>query len=157
MMAIVERVVFGCTMGIPLPGDGQKPRIGYLNGQRILVIGRRSALLEGVADLLQLAGYHVELSTAWPEISYSLLMNRPNLAIVDLSNSYPDAVRLTDQIRASSEWAEVPVLFISFSGDERIREMQLRSRQNNDARFQYYSHTVLSMDGLLDKVAACLA
>jgi CheY-like chemotaxis protein len=144
-------------MEIPLSGNGQKPRIGYLNGQRILVIGRRSALLEGVADLLQLAGYRVELFTRWPGAFYSSLTNRPNLAIVDLSNSHADVVRLMDQIRASSEWDQVPVLCISFSGDERIREMQLRSRQNNDARFQYYSHTVLSMDGLLDKVAACLS
>ncbi len=157
MMALVERVAFGYTMEIPLSGNGQKPRIGYLSGQRILVVGRSSALLEGVADLLQLAGYHVELSPGWPEAFYSSLMNRPNLAIVDLSNSHPDAIRLTDQIRASSEWDGVPVLFISFSGDDRIREIQLRSRQNNDARFHYYSHTVLSMDGLLDQVAACLS
>lgn len=156
MMALVGKVVCGHTMEIPLAGDGRKPRIGYLNGYRVLIIGRSSALLEGLADLLQLAGYHVELTSGWPDTSYPLFVNRPDLAIVDLSNSHPDAVRITDQIRASSAWAKVPVLFISFSGDERIREMQLQSRQNNDVRFQYYSHTVLSMDGLLDKVAACL-
>lgn len=157
MMALVGKVVCGHTMEIPLAGNGQKPRIGYLNGHRVLIIGRSSALLEGLVDLLQLAGYRVDLSAGWPDTFYPLPESRPDLAIVDLSNSHPDAVRITDQIRASSEWAQVPVLFISFSGDERIREMQLRSRQNNDVRFQYYSHTVLSMDGLLDKVAACLA
>jgi hypothetical protein len=51
----------------------------------------------------------------------------------------------------------VPILFVSFSGDDRIRELQRWSSQSKDQRLQFYAHTVLSMDGLLEKVGSCLA
>ncbi len=127
------------------------------NGQRVLVIGENSPLLEGVADLLQLAGYRVEMSSTWSETAYALQLAPPKLAIVDLSNSAADAFRLSEQIRNSPRGQDVPILFISFSGDDRIRDLQRRNRKNGDRRLQFYAHTVLSMDGLLDKVGACLA
>jgi DNA-binding response OmpR family regulator len=126
-------------------------------GQQILVIGEKSPLLEGVVDLLQLAGYHAEASSTWAEIQHSLSVSPPNLAIVDLSNSPTDAVRLSQQIRRFPPWMDVPILFVSFSGDDRIRDLQRWTRKSNDKRLQFYAHTVLSMDGLLAKVGACLA
>jgi len=138
-------------------GVRQKRSTGNANGQRVLVIGKNSPLLEGVADLLQLAGYRVEMSSTWSETAYALQIAPPNLAIVDLSNSAADAFRLSEQIRNSPRGADVPILFISFSGDDRIRDLQRRNLKNNDRRLQFYAHTVLSMDGLLDKVGACLA
>lgn len=125
--------------------------------QRILVIGESSPLLEGVADLLQLAGYQVEMSSSWAETSYTLRVGPPNLAIVDLSRAPVDAYRVTEQIRRAPLWADVPILFVSFSGDDHIRDLQRRTRNNSDNRMQFYAHTVLSMDGLLDKVGSCLA
>jgi DNA-binding response OmpR family regulator len=127
------------------------------NGARILVIGGVSPLLEGVSDLLQLAGYQVDLSSSWIETEYALRVRPPNLAIVDLSSPLSDAYRVSEEIHRIPNWSEVPILFISFSGDDRIRDLQRRNRKANDKRFQFYAHTLLSMDGLLDKVQSCLA
>ena len=69
--------------------------------KRILVIGKRSPLLEGVADLLQLAGYEVEMSSNWAETSYALNGNPPNLAIVDLSSFSSDGHHLSEQIHTT--------------------------------------------------------
>jgi len=125
--------------------------------KRILVIGKRSPLLEGVADLLQLSGYGVEMSSNWVETSSALNGNPPHLAVVDLSSFSSDGHHLSEQIHRTPRWADVPILFVSFSGDDRIRELQRWSSQSNDQRLQFYAHTVLSMDGLLEKVGACLA
>jgi len=128
------------------------------NGERILVIGGNSPLLEGVSDLLQLAGYQVDQSSSWAETEYAMHVKPPHLAIVDLSSPAPDVYRLSEEISEMTHGSGVPVLFISFSGDDRIRDLQRKSRANNhNGQLQFYAHTLLSIDGLLDKVQACLA
>jgi DNA-binding response OmpR family regulator len=128
------------------------------NAERILVIGGNSPLLEGVSDLLQLAGYQVDQSSSWAETEYAMHVKPPQLAIVDLSSPAPDVYRLSEEIYEMSNESDVPVLFISFSGDDRIRDLQRKSRGNNhNGQLQFYAHTLLSIDGLLDKVQACLA
>jgi PleD family two-component response regulator len=124
---------------------------------RILVIGESSPLLEGVADLLQLAGYLVDVSSSWAETEYAMHIPPPNLTIVDLSSAAPDAYRLSERIHSIPHWANVPILFISFSGDERIWDLEHHSRKTNNDKVQFYAHTLLSIDGLLDKVQACLS
>jgi PleD family two-component response regulator len=126
------------------------------NGHHIQVIGQRSPLLEGVSDLLQLAGYQVDVSSSWSEIEYLMQATTPNLVIVDLSNSAPDPSRLSDHIRTVSNGAEVPILFVSFSGDGPIRELQSRNEHGNGS-WHFYVHNLLGMNGLLSKVEACLA
>ena len=127
------------------------------SGQRILVIGKSTPLLEGVADLLQLAGYHVDTTSSWVETEYTLHVTPPNLAIVDLSSAPTDAFQMSEQIRSRPRWSTVPILFISFSGDDRIWDLQRRSRKKNDNHVDFYAHTLLSVDGLLAKVEACLS
>jgi len=129
------------------------------NGHHILVIGSSSPLLEGVADLLLLAGYRVETSSTWAETEYAMVITPPNLVIVDLSGAAPDAYRLSEQLRRAPRWADVPILFISFSGDDSIRSLQLlpRSRKGSSGPVHYYAHTLLSMEGLLNKVKTCLS
>jgi PleD family two-component response regulator len=126
-------------------------------GQRILVIGQNSPLLEGVSDLLQLSGYKVDVSSTWAETEYALVVTPPNLAIVDLSSSASDAFSLSESLRKVSRWADVPILFISFSGDDRIRDLQRHNRNPGDRRLQFYAHTLLGVDGLVEKVRTCLS
>jgi DNA-binding response OmpR family regulator len=128
------------------------------SGERILVIGGNSPLLEGVSDLLQLAGYQVDQSSSWAETEYAMYVKPPQLAIVDISSPVSDVYRLSEEIYEMTDVAGVPVLFISFSGDDRIRDLQRKSRANNHSgQHQFYAHTLLSIDGLLDKVQSCLA
>jgi DNA-binding response OmpR family regulator len=124
--------------------------------ERILIIGRSVPLMEGVADLLQVVGYPVEVSSSWAETEYAMYDVPPNLVIIDLSMAAPDVYDMAGQIRSATPWSEVPILFISFSGDDRIRELERRNRRNGRKQVYFYSHTLLSMDELLDKVRACL-
>jgi CheY-like chemotaxis protein len=129
------------------------------NGDHILVIGSSSPLVEGVADLLQVAGYRVETSSSWAETEYVMVKAPPNLVIVDLSSAARDAFLLSQQLRGMPHWAEVPILFISFSGDDTIRILQIlrNRRKSNGGPEHYYAHTLLSMEGLLNKVKTCLS
>jgi len=126
-------------------------------GKRILVIGSSTPLMEGVSDLLQVDGYPVDVSTTLAETEYALNGSLPDLVLVDLSSAAPDMDRLAEQIRLVPQWSDVPILYVSFSGDDRIWELQRRHRRNGDKRLHFYAHTLLSMDRLMDQVRTCLA
>lgn len=125
--------------------------------ERILVIGTSSPLMEGVSDLLQVVGYPVDVSTTWAETEYAMYDAPPDLVIVDLSGAVSDIHRLAEQIRGMPHWTEVPILFVSFSGEDRIRELQHLNQRNGEKRLHFYAHTLLGMEGLLEKVRASLA
>ena len=122
-----------------------------------MIIGRSVPLIEGVADLLQVVGYPVELSSGWVEAEYARRDVPPSLIIVDLSMAAPDVYQLAEEIRRTPRWGDVPILFLSFSGDDRIRDLQRRNRRNGDSNLHFYAHTLLSMDELLQTVRACLS
>jgi PleD family two-component response regulator len=125
-------------------------------GRHILMIGGTSPLLEGVSDLLQLAGHRVATTSTWAETRDALNNSPPHLAVVDVSCSVFDTVRLYEQIDYLARCADAPVLVISFSGDDRIRELRRKSRDRN-GRIHFYTQTLLGVDGLVDQVEACIA
>jgi DNA-binding response OmpR family regulator len=125
--------------------------------QQILMIGWSTPLMEGVYDLLQVVGYPVQMTSSWAAAANTMYDSLPALVIVDLSNADPDALQLAEQIRSTPRWSTVPILFLSFSGDDHIRDLQRQSRQNGDGRLHFYAHTLLSMDELLYKVRTCIA
>ena len=131
-------------------GNGDKRK-------RILVIGSSAPLMEGVSDLLQVDGYPVDVSSTLAETEYALNGTLPDLVLVELSGASPDITRLAEQIRLVPQWSNVPILYVSFSGDDHIRELQMRHQRNGDKRLHFYAHTLLSMDGLMDQVRTCLA
>lgn len=122
----------------------------------ILVIGRSLPLLEGVADLLQVDGYPVGVSSSWVETEYALGDAPPGLVILDLSIAPAEVYRFAEQIQSTPDWCDVPILFLSFSGDDRIRELARRNRRNGERRVHFYAHTLLGMDELLETVHACM-
>ena len=125
--------------------------------RRILVIGRSIPLIEGVADLLQVVGYPVDVSSSWAETEYAMYDAPPGLVIIDLSIAATDVYHFAEQIHDTPHWSQVPILFVSFSGDDRIRDLQRRNQRNGDKRIYFYAHTLLSMDELLETVRACMA
>lgn len=123
---------------------------------KIVVIGRASPLLEGVTDLLQLAGYDALLATSWAEAEVTLRGVLPNLAILDLSD-WLDSLDLPRQIRAMAPSPDVPILLLSFSGDDRIWHLQQVVGEADSGRVEIYAHTLLGPNGLVDKVKYCLS
>ena len=156
IMFVQGRLPIQPTFGLVAKG---KPMTAVMSGekQRILMIGRNSPLMEGVFDLLQVVGYPVQMSSSWAETEYAMYDSPPQLVIVDLSSAAPDVYRVAEQIRSMPHWSKVPILFISFSGDDRIRELQHRAHKNNSAQTHFYAHTLLGMDELLEKVRSCMA
>lgn len=125
--------------------------------KRILVIGSSTPLMEGVSDLLQMDGYPVDVLTTLGETQYALNGSLPDLVLVDLSTAAPDIDRLAEQIRMVPQWSDIPILYVSFSGDDRIRELRRHHQSNGDSRLHFYAHTLLGMDRLVDQVRTCLA
>jgi CheY-like chemotaxis protein len=125
-------------------------------GRRVLLIGRKSSVLEGLFDLLELDGYKVAMTSSWRESEYELLATRPDLVVVDLSRPFVDTVRISDQIRSIPHWADVPLLFVSFSAGDHVRELQQHLQRNDSGQLHFFTHTVLSVDTFLDKVQACM-
>ena len=126
-------------------------------GKRILVIGSHTPLMEGVSDLLQVDGYPVDVSSTLAETEYILNGASPDLVLIDLSSAEPDIDRLAEQVRSVPQWSDVPILYVSFSGDDRIRELRRRQQSSGDKRSHFYAHTLLGMDRLMDQVRTCLA
>lgn len=126
-------------------------------GQRILVVGGPSPLLEGVADLLQIAGYRVESLATWAEAEQALNGSPPQLTIVDPSALAADPLGLSFSIAKASDGTGVPVLCVGFPDDARIGELRRHSRLGNGHRLRFFPHTVLGMNGLLEAVEDCLA
>ncbi len=149
--------LLGLLGGKPAIAGGQEKMATDAERRRILMIGSSSPVTEGVSDLLQVVGYPVNMSSTWAETEYALNDSPPDLVIIDLSVAPPDGYQLAEQIRGAARWSDVPILFVSFSGDERIRELQGRSQRNGDKRLHFYAHTLLSIDGLLEEVKACLS
>lgn len=121
----------------------------------ILVIGQTSSLVEGVADLLRLAGYRVETSPSWAETERAPQIPLPDLVIVDVPSVADDAHYLSEQMH-KAYWANIPILFVSFSGDDWIRTLRRDNHNNNGGAVHFYSHTLLSIDSLVDTVKSCL-
>ncbi len=126
-------------------------------GQRILVIGEASSLLEGVSDLLELAGYDVALSSTWSEVEQAIDATPPSLAIIDLSRPQPDAVQLCSQIHRKGQSADMPILLLNFSSRDRTRYVELCGGIARERRLELYTQRLLGVDGLLQKVRDCLS
>jgi hypothetical protein len=78
----------------------------------------------------------------------------PDLVIVDLSSVAPD---VADQIRRAPHGSKVPILFLGFSGDDSIRELQNQVQGNGEGQLYFYGNTLLGVDELLDKIRSCMS
>jgi CheY-like chemotaxis protein len=132
-------------------------RLGAMGtgGQRILVVGSSSSWLEGVVDLLQLAGYDVAVSSDWEEAEREIQDAPPDLAILDLSDCV-DSLQLPQQICAMTPAGDLPILLLNSTGDDRIWHLE-RVGDPSRGRVELYAHSLLGPTALLDKVKGCLA
>ena len=125
--------------------------------ERILVVGGPSPLLEGVSDLLQLAGYRVNALSTWAEAEKAIIGRPPHLAVVDPSVLAADPPELSVRIAKASGWTGVPILCVGFPNDTRIQELRRRSLWEDGLRVRFYTHTLQGTNGLLEAVKDCLA
>jgi DNA-binding response OmpR family regulator len=124
-------------------------------GQRILVVGSSSPWLEGVVDLLQLAGYDVALSSDWATAEQGIQEDPPDLAILDLSDRI-DSLQLPQEVDALAPAGGPPILLLNSTGDDRIWHLE-RVGNPGRGRVDLYAHSLFGPSALLEKVESCLA
>ena len=125
--------------------------------QRIVVIGGDGPLLEGVSDLLQLAGYQVRIESRqeMPAGLYASASAAPNLTILDISGSGYGSERLSSLLDLVARSRDAQILVVSFAGDDRIRDLEQSTRTDHRGRLHFYAHSLLGAEGLLEKVDSC--
>jgi hypothetical protein len=122
---------------------------------RILVVGSVSPWLEGVVDLLQLAGYDALLLADWPQAEREIRSASADLAIVDLSE-YVDSFDLPERLNVLAPVGGLPILLLNSTGDDRIWHLDRVSHASR-GRVDLYAHSLLGPTALLDKIDDCLA
>jgi two-component system sensor histidine kinase/response regulator len=86
--------------------------------QRILVVEDDSALLEGVRDILELAGYEVYTATNGVEGLEALRRVTPDLILSDIMMPRMDGHQFYEAVRSHSEWLSIPFIFLTAKGEK---------------------------------------
>jgi len=122
---------------------------------RILVVGSASPWLEGVVDLLQLAGYEARPISDWGQAEREIRAASAELAILDLSDLV-DSLDLPERLAALTPAGGPPLLLLNSTGDDRIWHLE-RMGDPSRGRVELYAHSLLGPTALLEKVEGCLA
>ncbi len=87
--------------------------------QTILVVEDDIALLEGVRDMLELAGYHVLTACHGQEALQVLeTQPRPDLIISDIMMPRMNGYEFYEAVRARPEWVAIPFIFLTALGEK---------------------------------------
>jgi signal transduction histidine kinase len=89
-----------------------------MSGETILVVEDDSSLLEGVRDILLLAGYQVLVARNGLEGLAVLEKETPHLIISDIMMPGMDGYRFYATLRARNEWVHIPFIFVTAKGDK---------------------------------------
>lgn len=87
-------------------------------GERILVVEDDSALLAGVRDILELAGFDVTTAANGLEAITALEQAAPHLILSDISMPRMDGYQLYAVVRANAEWVSIPFIFLTAQGEK---------------------------------------
>jgi signal transduction histidine kinase len=86
--------------------------------QRILVVEDDNALLEGVRDILELAGYEVLTATNGLEGLEILRRQTPDLILSDIMMPRMNGHEFYQAVRGHSEWLAIPFIFLTARGEK---------------------------------------
>ena len=84
----------------------------------ILVVEDDGALLDGLRDILELAGYAVVTARNGVEGLAALGQAVPDLIVSDINMPRLDGYQFYNQVRARPEWVSVPFIFLSAKGEK---------------------------------------
>ena len=87
--------------------------------QRILVVEDDPALLAGVRDTLELAGYTVAAASNGHDALSALTTAAPDLILSDVMMPKMDGFQLYAAVRERPEWVDVPFIFLTAKGAPR--------------------------------------
>lgn len=84
--------------------------------EQILIVEDDLAMSSGIRDVLDMAGYRVELAENGHEALRVLERFRPDLIISDIMMPEMDGFEFLDQLRRRSDWATIPFIFLTAKG-----------------------------------------
>lgn len=90
-----------------------------MSADRILVIEDDVAVLSGVCDMLELAGYHVTAAASGLEAFEQLNRFTPDLILCDVMMPRMDGYAFYQAVRARPEFTEVPFIFLTAKGTKK--------------------------------------
>ena len=98
-----------------------------MSNRCILIVEDHPPLLEGLVDLLASAGYRVLAALSGEEALETMEESQPDLILADIMMPGMDGYELYLEIRAHSEWQDIPFVFLTALLDEthRLRAQKL--------------------------------
>jgi len=84
--------------------------------EQILIVEDDIAMSSGIRDVLEMAGYKVQLAENGLDALKTLEKFRPDLIISDIMMPEMDGYEFLDRVRRRSEWAVIPFIFLTAKG-----------------------------------------
>lgn len=88
-------------------------KIAAIMKEQILVVEDDRAMSAGIRDVLDMAGYKVQLAENGREALEVLAGFRPDLIISDIMMPEMDGYELLEELRRQPQWAAVPFIFLT--------------------------------------------
>ena len=85
--------------------------------ERILVVDDTPANIQTVAGILKEKGYQLAVATSGKQALEVLAKVRPDLILLDVMMPEMDGFETCRRVKASPEWAEIPVIFLTAKTD----------------------------------------
>ena len=89
-----------------------------MTGETILVVEDDAALLDGLRDVLELAGYQVLTARHGIEGLAVLEQRLPDLIVSDINMPRMDGYQFYAQVRANPDWVSLPLIFLSAKSEK---------------------------------------
>jgi len=84
--------------------------------KRILVVEDDRAVREGIADILEVAGYEVLTASNGEEALNMLRQQRLDLIVSDIMMPHMDGYDFYEAVHGKSEWVTIPFIFLTAKG-----------------------------------------
>ena len=84
----------------------------------ILLVDDNPSILEGVADLLDLYGYTVDIATDGHGALEAMQRRQPDLVISDIMMPGMDGYEFFKTVRSNPEWVPIPFIFLTARGQQ---------------------------------------
>jgi len=86
--------------------------------EKILIVEDDEALLVGLRDILEFAGFHVTTASNGLEGLTELEKGAPHLILSDINMPKMDGYGFYEAVRARPDWVSIPFIFLTAKGDK---------------------------------------
>src|SRR5829696_2472108 len=92
-------------------------RVEGVMSARILIVDDTPANIQMLIGILREQGYHLSAATSGPQAIEAIERVRPDLVLMDVVMPDMDGYEACRQIKASSRWRDLPIIFLTAKTD----------------------------------------